>query len=585
MKKIFILMSAMLLVSGVLMAKNKKNAPMPQRVTYMQMTEQMEKNLGLGAMQLKKVLKLNKKYKTLIEGEEMNMNGQPPMGGMPSGNASRPNGGGMGGPGGMPGGGNFGGGMPGGGNFGGGMPGGGNFGGGMPGGAPRGGMGMPSENSSKASYDYEKKQKKYDKAIAKILTTEQYEGYLKLKPQFASQRKNMPMPPGGGKNMQMPPGGGHNQQKEGSISATGLGLQTGPQVRSRETFSSSGVDENAVQVKGGTLTLENCHVNKTGGDSSNGDATSFYGVNSAVVTTGEGVANIVGGDITTDAVGANGVVAYGGRVDISGTTITCNKNLSRGIHATGGGVINASNLKIVTCGNNSSVIATDRGGGTVTVEGGTYKTSGKDCAVCYSTGIITVNNIQGLSEQGEIAVIEGDNEVNIIESEMKSGDNRRGMMILQSGSGDAEGYNGKINVTGGHLTLKSQEAPLIEITTSTKGTLTLKDTKIEVPSGILMLVDYNKRWKTTNPVATLNLQTDSEATYAGDIKVDEYGTSTVVVDKNVTWNGAYDKAGTGKKTKVVVDGIWNLTGDSHVKEVVLNEGGVINRNGFQLITE
>lgn len=53
-------------------------------------------------------------------------------------------------------------------------PGGGGFGGGMP---------------SESTYDYDKQQKKYDKAIGKILTEQQYEGYLEIKPQFASQRK------------------------------------------------------------------------------------------------------------------------------------------------------------------------------------------------------------------------------------------------------------------------------------------------------------------------------------------------------------------------------------------------------------
>ena len=87
-----------------------------------------------------------------------------------------------------------GGGMPGGmggrgGGFGGGMPGGGmgGHGGGMQGG-PRGGMpqGAPKEQNS---YDYDKQQAKYDEKIKKILSDEQYEGYLKLKPQFASQRR------------------------------------------------------------------------------------------------------------------------------------------------------------------------------------------------------------------------------------------------------------------------------------------------------------------------------------------------------------------------------------------------------------
>ena len=85
-------------------------------------------------------------------------------------------GGGMGDPGGA---GGFGGGMPGGGM--------GGRGGGMPGG-PRGGM-PPSGNQQQSSYDYDKQQTKYDKQMRKLLSDEQYEGYLKLKPQFYSQRR------------------------------------------------------------------------------------------------------------------------------------------------------------------------------------------------------------------------------------------------------------------------------------------------------------------------------------------------------------------------------------------------------------
>lgn len=126
---------SILVLSGSLMAQGD----MPRRqkkVTYEQMTEKMVKELQLDEKQQKKVAKLNKKYKTLIEGEQAGRpQGQrPPMGERPSGRPS----GGMGGPG-----------------------------GGMPG-SPRGGM--PGEQSQEKSYDYDKQQQKYDKAIGKILS-------------------------------------------------------------------------------------------------------------------------------------------------------------------------------------------------------------------------------------------------------------------------------------------------------------------------------------------------------------------------------------------------------------------------------
>lgn len=176
MQKKHLLMICMLLLSGSVLAQEQ--APKKKRIGYEQMTQIMTKDLKLDEKQQKKVAKLNKKYKTLIEGEERKApeGGRPPMGERPSG----------GGPGGMPGGG------PGGGGFGGGMPGGGGFGGGMPGGGfgggPRGG-GMPGGQSQDKSYDFDKNQKKYDKAIGKILSSEQMDGYQQIKPKFASQRR------------------------------------------------------------------------------------------------------------------------------------------------------------------------------------------------------------------------------------------------------------------------------------------------------------------------------------------------------------------------------------------------------------
>ena len=188
-----------------------KKAMRPQRMKRMtqeQMTEKMISELKLDEKQAKKVTKLNKKFKTLIEGEQQeNMKDQrPPMGqGRPDGNRG----------GGRPGGG-FGGSMPGGGM--GGPGGAGGFGGGMQGG-PRGGMPPGGSDSQQASYDYDKQQSKYDEQMRKLLSDEQYEGYMKLKPQFYSQRRVREFLMGGNdmnSEMGMPPGGfgGHGSRQK-----------------------------------------------------------------------------------------------------------------------------------------------------------------------------------------------------------------------------------------------------------------------------------------------------------------------------------------------------------------------------------
>jgi hypothetical protein len=97
MRKLKFLMLGLMMLSCSAMAQEKQpdgqdsRALIPRRVmmTQEQMTEKMVSELKLNEKQAKKVTMLNKKFKTLIEGEQQdNMKGQrPPMGqGRPGGN-------------------------------------------------------------------------------------------------------------------------------------------------------------------------------------------------------------------------------------------------------------------------------------------------------------------------------------------------------------------------------------------------------------------------------------------------------------------------------------------------------------------
>lgn len=389
---------------------------------------------------------------------------------------------------------------------------------------------------------------------------------------------------GGGSNNGMGGDMGGSAESTGSASSTGYSQLSGTNSATGETYTSTNSDENAVQITGGTFTMTDCTVSKPSGDTSDSDGSSFYGINSAVYCAGSSsVLNVSGGTITSSATGANGVIAYDeGTINISDATIATSSNLSRGIHATGEGVINASNLTVTTSSTNCSVIATDRGGGTVTVNGGTYTTTGDDSAITYSTGTITVSDATGSSSKGEISVIEGDNEITLNNCYMTSGSSSRGMMILQSGSGDSEGYNGVINVNGGSMTLTDSDAPLLEVPTYITATLTLTDVTLTVPSNELMYVDYNTRWTTYGGTGILVLATDSAWEYTGDVNADKYSTAIVKVMSGVTWNGSLDNGDEAASTSATVNGTWILTADSYVDELTIEEGGTVNTNGYNL---
>ncbi|HNW51326.1 MAG TPA: BACON domain-containing carbohydrate-binding protein [Prolixibacteraceae bacterium] len=348
---------------------------------------------------------------------------------------------------------------------------------------------------------------------------------------------------------------------------------SGTVTQTDQTYSTSTADESAVKITGGTLTLTNCTITKSG-DVSNSDNSNFYGLNAAVLNYGSsGVINMSGGTITTSGKGANAFYAYKGSSTISDVTISCTANSSRGLFATGGGTITASNITATTAGSNSSVIATDRGSGTVNVTGGTYRCTGTDAAVMYSTGVITASGITGSSAKGEIAVIEGSNSVTVTgESNITAGSSSRGIMVLQSGSGDAEGTTGTFTMTGGSLIATGSSAPLIEVVTNATGNICLNSVTTTIASGILMMVDYNTRW--TTHAATGNLYLNGSYTYTGDIVADSYSKANTNILTGATLVGKINTDNTALLTKLTMDSnsTWNVTGTSYINGLITNPG-------------
>jgi len=351
-----------------------------------------------------------------------------------------------------------------------------------------------------------------------------------------------------------------------------------------ETLQTTTSDYNVVQVTNGTLNLTNCTVAKEGDYSSSysGDATSFYGTNSAVYASGSSAyITVKGGNVTTNATGANAIFATNGAtITVSDVTIDNTKSVSRGLHCTGGGTINATNVTITTRSPTSSTLATDRGGGTVSVKGGTITAMGSKSAVIYSTGTIAVDGITGLSEKGPMATVEGANTVRIDNSQMTSNAEARGILLHQSNSGDAEGAKPVCTITNSSLTTTNSHAPLCFVTNVT-GTLTLTDVTLNVASGKLMTVEFYKRGVNSTGHLVLNT-TKNSWTYTGTVDADSVNNVAVTVGEKVIWNGAVDTDKNAQQSSVTVEngGVWNLTANTTLSTLVNN--GTINCNGFTL---
>ncbi len=369
-------------------------------------------------------------------------------------------------------------------------------------------------------------------------------------------------------------------------------------------YTSTSESENAILVTGEQeTTLENITVSKTG-DSNGGDSTSFYGNNSAILAKDRASLTLRNINVTTDATGANGVFSYGGSattnnensdgttINISDSTITTSKDNSGGIMVTGGGYLNATNLKIKTSGTSSAAIRSDRGGGVMTVNKGTYETSGKGSPAIYSTADITVSNATLTSSASEGVVIEGKNKVsldNVTLTDTNSSLNGlsttyKNIFIYQSMSGDAKDGAGEFTAKNSKITTNKGDTFYITNTTAiinlTNNTIVNND-----KTGYFLRVQKDS-WGNSGQnggVVTLNL-TNQKA--SGNIYVDSISTLTINMSDSSYFEGAINEDNTAKEITLKLDKTSKikLTGDTYVTtlENELTDNSNIDFNGYTL---
>ena len=418
-------------------------------------------------------------------------------------------------------------------------------------------------------------------------------------------------PPGRPGDMRMPggpggPGGpGHRNQ---NITYSGATELTAAATETNKTYQSSKTDENALLISTReAVTIAQPTISKTG-SSDGGDNCSFFGVNAALLVKGGSTTTIKGGTITTDADGANGVFSYGGNgghnggqgdgttVIIEDTRITTTGGGSGGIMTTGGGVMRAKNLTVVTSGRSSAPIRSDRGGGIVTVEGGSYTSNGQGSPVIYSTADITVSDATLTSNMSEGAVIEGKNSITLNNCEMTVSNTQRNghaqfldaIMIYQSFSGDADAGNSHFTMNGGSLTNK--KGHLFHVT-NTNAIISLNGVKLvnEDPAKVLLSVCADG-WQGAGNKATVNA---SRQQLEGTILVGSDSELTLTLADSSTFNGCINgnisnAEGNSVSTETGTvhvtlgdDCTWILTADTYITSL---KGDIsrIKANGYRL---
>ena len=363
---------------------------------------------------------------------------------------------------------------------------------------------------------------------------------------------------------------------------------------SGETYESSGDDENALRIDGASVTLNDCTIGKNGGASSNTENGDFYGANAGLLALNKASVTISGAEVITDAVNGNGIFSYGEgtTVGVSDSIIRTTQNNSGGIQTTGGAVMNASNLDIETNGNSSAAIRSDRGGGTVTVDGGTYVTNGTGSPSVYSTADITIKNSTLKANASEGIVVEGKNSIKLencdVTGDMKgtyqgdSSENIHGIMIYQSMSGDAAMGEAAFSAKDGSITTKSGDLFYI---TNTDCKMDLENVALHLANDTLLRVEGNsssRGWGTQGANGGNVTLTVRKQTLKGNMIVDKISSLDVTLSENSRFEGSINSDGDAGAVKVSLeDATWSLTADSYISEFE-GDTAQIESNGYHL---
>ena len=250
----------------------------------------------------------------------------------------------------------------------------------------------------------------------------------------------------------------------------------------------------------------------------------------------------------------------------------------------------------------SGGVATDRGGGNISVDGGTISIEGSGSPIVYSTGDIEVSDVTGTASESQLVGMEGLKTVLIRNSTLSSSQTGKtasdpvadGVIIYQSTSGDAESTTGEaatFQAVDSKLSSAIQSGSMFYLT-NTSADVVLKNTELDFASSVARLLyaagnDANNWGQAGSNGATVKF-TGIGQQLAGDVVADTISSVDLHLTEGTTWAGAasieQNAAGSTSDAPMTVniDGSsqWTVTADSTVSSLNVAEGAkVVDADG------
>lgn len=293
----------------------------------------------------------------------------------------------------------------------------------------------------------------------------------------------------------------------------------------------------------------------------------YSGSYSVSLTVGEDSTAVIDGtDIIASSSGSNGVFATdSGTALVNDTSIETMADNSRGLDATYGGTILANKITADTQGGHSAIVATDRGGGSISLADATLSTAGRLPAAVFHRRHSGEQRLRNLIRQSDRRHGRPQHDPDQGFDVGKHGHrqnrirpDRHGIIIYQSTSGDAEAS------TGEHATFQSVDSTLSSAIgsgsmfyfTNTTADVVLQNTELDFDADAATITD--------------NAAAGSGTGTASDVPI------TVNVDGTSTWAVAKD---TTISALNVASG-----GDGNTVTIVANGKTVVSGSGDMTVT-
>lgn len=309
--------------------------------------------------------------------------------------------------------------------------------------------------------------------------------------------------------------------------------------------------------------------------------------------------NVSSSRLNANSEGSNAILATdGATVYANDDAITTSAGNSRGLDATYGGTIVANKMDISTQGDHSASVATDRGGGDISLTDSSLQTAGSGSPLLYSTGDIEVNNVTGTATGSQIVGMEGLNTILINNSTLESTITDKtasdpiadGIIIYQSTSGDAESTTGEAaSFQAANSTLRSAiSSGSMFYLTNTTASIVLSNTTLDFDSSAANLLQAegndSNGWGTAGSNGATVTLTGIGQTLRGTISADTISSVTAYLTEGSIWTGAATIIENASATStsdapisVDVDGTstWVVSADSTLTNLTVAEGGKV----------